>query len=94
MYDVNKLVENNKQIDWTPFKILELERRLLLMSNPVICGDSSPIAGTTVLMQHQFTSCRSMSLNPLKNDFSTFESKSLNTDLFDECKTPGSMVSL
>lgn len=66
---------------------------MLLLSNPVICVDSLPIVGTAALMQHHFTSCRSICLNPLKNDF-ILKSKSSNYNPLNECETSDSVVSL
>lgn len=50
---------------------LKLESKLLLLSKPAMCVDSSPIAGLTVNLQHQLLSGRTIQLNPLKKKFSS-----------------------
>lgn len=71
----------NSHINWTYEKRLKLESKLLLITHPVLCMDSSPIAGLTINLQHQLLSGRTIELNPIKNkDFSS-ENKSQNIDL-------------
>lgn len=55
---------------------------LILVSHPVMCMDSSPIAGLTVNLQHQMLSCRSIVLNPLNNKYPKY--KSLGIDMLKE----------
>jgi len=75
MHDMNEIIADNSHVHWTYKKKLKLERMLLLASRPVMCIDSSPIAGTVINLQHQMINCRSIKLNPLKNKF---EPKYLN----------------
>lgn len=57
---------------------------LLLISNPVMCMDSSPIAGLTINLQHQILSCRSINLNPLKKKYTPSKLKPLEINLIDD----------
>jgi len=45
---------------------LKIESKLLQQNFPVMCMDSSPIAGLTIQLQHQLLSRRTITLNPLK----------------------------
>lgn len=59
---------------------------LILVSHPVMCMDSSPVAGLTVNLQHQMLSCRSIVLNPLNNKYPKYKSLGIDmfTDSFDD----------
>jgi len=71
---------------------------LLLQNFPVMCTDSSPIAGLTVQLQHQLLSRRTITLNPLKvkhNDSSNFEmylSKKLQDERLNESQNESSKL--
>lgn len=54
------------------------------MSRPVMCMDSSPIAGLTVYLQHQMLSYRKIKLNPLNNKYNASKSKLTKVDLFND----------
>jgi len=69
MSDLKKIMAENSHINWTFEKKLKLESMLLLASRPVMCMDSSPIAGLAVNLQAQIFSCRKIELNPLKTNY-------------------------
>ncbi|XP_001942883.2 golgin subfamily A member 4 [Acyrthosiphon pisum] len=75
---------------------LKIESQLILRNFPVMCIDSSPIAGLTVHLQNQLLSRRTISLNPLKvknNDSSNLEmnlSKKLQEDRLNESQNESS----
>lgn len=79
--DLNQILAENSHINWTYQKRLKLESMLILVSHPVMCMDSSPIAGLTVNLQHQMLSCRSIMLNPLNNKYTYSKYKSLGLDM-------------
>lgn len=78
MSDVNQIVAENSHINWTYKMKLKLESKLLLLSKPAMCMDSSSIAGLTVNLQHQLLSGRTIQLNPLKKKY-PFSSKSISS---------------
>lgn len=81
MSDMNRIIAENSHINWTYRKRLKLESMLLKVNNPVLCMDSSPIAGLTVHLQHQMLSCRTIQLNPLKYKHTSSKLNPLGTNL-------------
>lgn len=77
---MNQIITENDKINWTYERRLKLESKLLLMYNPVMCMDTSPIAGLTLHLQHQMLSCRKIKLNPLKANLKTSKFESAEDD--------------
>lgn len=73
---------------------LKLKSKLLLVSCPVLCMDASPIAGLTVNLQHQMLSCRTIELNPIKNEHLPSENKSPKIDLLNNSHGEDIQVSI
>lgn len=92
MSDINQIVAENSQINWTYKMKLKLESKLLLLSKPAMCMDSSPIAGLTVNLQHQLLSGRTIILNPLKKKY-TFSSKLISSPIDSSNNSAGNILS-
>ncbi|VVC40290.1 Hypothetical protein CINCED_3A000795 [Cinara cedri] len=79
--DFNQIISEHNYMNWSYNKRLKLESMLTLVSHPVMCMDSSHIAGLTVNLQHQLLSCRKIILNPLKNNFKSSKLNLSHNDL-------------
>jgi len=88
--DVDRLIAKCSPTECSYEQRLYIESEMVKRNFPVMCIDSSPVAGLTVQLQHQLFSRRTITLNPLrakKYDSSNYEmylSKKLQEDRLNE----------